>query len=136
MTQGSTQILWALAFQLQLVGASSGSVDSNNLTNDTPAASFGLLQKLDEAYVGILSCETNLSEIVSNGVLFCAFSRADTDTRLDLLVYEWHHDNHGLTTHECQCSTTFDRRHHLQPLYSDGATPAGFHAKSVYREDS
>ena len=61
VTQGSTQILWALAFQLQLIGASSGSVDSNNLTNDTQPASFGPLQKPDEAYVGILSCEINLS---------------------------------------------------------------------------
>ena len=68
VTQGSTQILWAPAFQLQLVGASSGSVDSNDLTNDIQPASFGLVQKPDEAYVGILSCEINLSEVVSKGV--------------------------------------------------------------------
>lgn len=64
--QGSTQLFWGLVFELQFAGALS--VDSNNMTNSSQPASFGLIQQPSGAFAGILSCETNLSEIVSKDI--------------------------------------------------------------------
>lgn len=65
--QGSTQILWGLVFELQFLGASLGPIYGNNLTDPNPT-SFGLVTQPSGVGAGILSCETNLSEIVSKSV--------------------------------------------------------------------
>ncbi len=66
--QRSTQLFWGLVFELQFAVALLGSVYSTNLTNNSDPASFGLVTQPGGAGAGILSCETNLSEIVSKGV--------------------------------------------------------------------
>ena len=70
--QGSTQLFWGLIVKLPFLGFYLGSSYIGNATlgkvNTSLSASFGLILQSNEYVAGIVSCETNLSEIVRKSV--------------------------------------------------------------------